>query len=88
MFYFTKEGRVIDEEMVNQKEWDLISGLIKPKPKNLPNVYDTEDKQRYFRLLGEKKSADNSLIASKILKQNRSLEFKFREKEKESIAIE
>jgi hypothetical protein len=73
--------------MVNQKEWDIISGLIKPKPKDLPNLYDTDDKQRYFRLLGEKRSADNSVVVQKILKQNRSLEFKLKQKEDVSDKI-
>lgn len=74
--------------MVNQKEWDFKSGLIKPKPKLQPNSFDTDEKQTYFRLLGEKKSADSSLIASKIMKQNRSLEFKIQRRDMESQQIE
>jgi len=73
--------------MVNQKEWDIVSGLNNHKPKDLPNLYDTDDKQRYYRLLGEKQSADNSVVVQKILKQNRSLEFKLKQKEDVSDKI-
>lgn len=74
--------------MVNQKEWDLVSGLIKPKPRHQPNVYDTEEKLKYFKLLGERKSADSSTVAEKILKQNRSLEFKLSKQQQQSEMID